>query len=231
MKIAFAILVLSNSISFPVKAGVVDKALLSMIHYSASNQIIVNLFAHQDVTPKTDKYENVKANSLGHSYLEITNTYQEPVFVQGFRIDYNQSITIGLWGDTGSSDGPSVDGHVGIFVNREAYHYSKLETPDKSTMIMATVSKDKLPDLYPVCMEKAFTYDLLNYNFTTFATECWYLLTGQDLRCNSPYELRHKIMDVEDGVEGCYTMLETDCFYSYYRSSGRFLKYEPREER
>lgn len=141
MKIAFAILVLSNSISFPVKAGVVDKALLSMIHYS------------------------------------------------------------------------------------------KLETPDKSTMIMATVSKDKLPDLYPVCMEKAFTYDLLNYNCTIFATECWYLLTGQDLRCNSPYELRHKIMDVEDGVEGCYTMLETDCFYSYYRSSGRFLKYEPREER
>ena len=133
-------------------------------------------------------------------------------------------------GDAGSIGGPSLDGHEGVFVNREAYYYSKAEIPSDCFMLFEMVSKDKLIDIYQVCHDKAFTYDLLSYNCTTFATECYYLLTGIDLRCNTPYGLIEKMKKQSNVVSGAYVTLQTDCFYSYYRSAVRFARYDPIEE-
>lgn len=229
VKLVFVATILTNSISFPVDAGVYDTALQATMGHSLPNtdQIFLNLYVHQNTKPKSDNYTNLKSNWFGHAYLEITNCYSEPVFLQGFKIKSNHSIIVGLWGTISGSGDSMPSSEHGIFVNREAFYYSQLEDTENSMMIMGTSTKEKLIDSYAFIKEKAFVYDAINYNCTHFATDLWYKLTDQDLRSGTPSDLRARLKE-EKGIqyfEGVSVKFETDCFYSYYKNSVRFKKY------
>lgn len=226
IKLLFVATVLTNTLSYPVDAGVYDSKLLSAIHYSICNtdMLLVCLYTHHSTQAKSDTYSNV-TKGIGHSYLQITNGYSEPVFLQGFKIKSNHSITVGLWGTL--REDPMPNDEVGTFINREAFYYSNLEDANYPQMLMATTTKEKLYDTFDFIREKAFTYDLLSYNCTHFATDMWYKLVGQDIRCGGPYSLMEE-MDNQDEytcINGRIVSFSTDCFYSYYKTPLQFKKY------
>lgn len=224
-----------NSLTYPVLASVYDYSILAGIHFSSSDQIITCLYVHQYTDPKSDKYDIAPNHNFGHSYLQLTNTYSHKVFLQGFQINPNESITVGLWGDLSSSGssghtGIDIETPQGIFINREAFYYSHLEIPGDSVMLMNFTTEEKLIELYPLIMEKKFEYDLVNYNCSTFAEECWQYLTGQDLVTSGLVTPRILAACIRTQDELGYfersVQFETDRFYSYYRSSGRFKEYK-----
>lgn len=228
IKLLFVATILTNNLTYPVDAGVYDNILHAATHYSMSgtNQLFINLFTHFSTTARSDKYSNITGSAiLGHSFLQITNCYNEPVFFQGFQINKNKSITVGLWGTKGGD--PMPNDEVGIFINREAFYYSNLEYVNNSHMLMASTTKEKLYDTFDFIREKAFIYDAISYNCTNFATDLWFKLVGQRLECGLPSTLM-AAMDEQDEyscVEGRTVSFSTDCFYSYHKTAVRFKKY------
>lgn len=228
VKLLFLATILTNSISFPVEPKTSDTNLLRTIHFSSRNEVLVCLYVHLETTPKSDKYSNITGNSIGHAYLEITNTYSDPIFLQGFKLNHYESMTVGLWGGTNAMP----NNEQGIFINREALYYSKLENTDKCYMLMATSTREKLESCYTYIMDNKFSYNALTYNCVNFASDMWFNLMGQDLKCSLPAVLAAKMLEQKEyGFwEGVTITFSTDRFYSYYKSSGRFKQYTITEE-
>lgn len=232
-KLMFVVAILSNTLSNPVQASVYDYSILSSTNFSARDKIIACLYVHQRTDPKSSAYSNIKSNLIGHAYLEITNTYSHVVFLQGFQIDPSESLTVGLWGTLTASSG-GVDTDKGVYINREAFYYSHLETPSDCTMIMGYSAESNLNKLHSFVYQKAFVYDLISYNCTSFAMDCWKILTGYDFNSggniNTPIELAYAMETQNDyAVFNGSVQFSTDVFYSYYKDPTRFRSYKIKE--
>lgn len=149
--------------------------------YTTGNVILEwHSFRHA-ITVSTGK----DAGGLGHSFLKIKNNSNRTATIGHYALSSGSDVTIGLWtsgvlGSSSSSDSSLSGFNEGILYNYEQWYYCTYEKTQDDIYTTYSMDADDRNRLSDLLIKKNSNYSLITYNFATFTTDAWNIVTGSD---------------------------------------------------
>lgn len=153
----------------------------------------------------------ISSSISGHSFIQIKNLYMDNVHIAGILTDYNESVTLGTWGNR--------DEHHGLRYNLESQlYYDDYLAFNGRYSISEYISSEELEDLSSFARSRD-TWDVFN-NCSSFAADCWNLFSDKKVDAGivpTPLNLKNSISEYDYTVNA--PINSTD-FCGYMTSTG-----------
>ena len=200
MKKVFAFLILLLSCLFPLGCNSVPQN--RQTYFSSEDVAVLNIFSYDG---KGESKYGIK--NLGHSFLSITNTNNESIFVAGKEIKAGEELYFGTW---------SLSLHFGVWFNVECNY---IELYNKYNGRISLAKGVTITDLNKIS-EYILNNDTWNplKNCSHFAISVWNSVARESERLNlgfinTPGNLKNQILNFETYVLNKEIINAGDCGY------------------